>query len=196
MITRVRASLVHEDIKLIVIKEFCVSIPRRHSRWIVRWLGVAPRCIRPKVQLGLHRFHSTKHRRQLPLWFCCFCRPPGSFRRIFVERDLCCLKSPDQGLLTSHLLINSSRRACTGSICTPDLESCMRILGQISRQQDKRRKRSCKKTRYIRIGDISIHHDDSESTRHIQNMICQMRKQQNENYHRESVTHQILSFGS
>ena len=49
MITWVRASLVHDGIKLIVIKEICVSSPRWHSRGIVRWLGVAPRRIRPIV---------------------------------------------------------------------------------------------------------------------------------------------------
>ena len=41
-------SFVHEDIKLII-KEFRVSIPRLHSRGIVRWLGIAPRRIRPVV---------------------------------------------------------------------------------------------------------------------------------------------------
>ena len=35
MITWVRASLVHEDIKLRIIKELCVSIPSWHSRGIV-----------------------------------------------------------------------------------------------------------------------------------------------------------------
>ena len=49
MITWIRASFVHEDIKLIVIKEFRVSIPRWHSRGIVRWLGIAQRRIRPVV---------------------------------------------------------------------------------------------------------------------------------------------------
>ena len=49
MITWIRASFLHEDIKLIVIKELRVSIPRWHSRGTVRWLGVAPRRIRPVV---------------------------------------------------------------------------------------------------------------------------------------------------
>ena len=69
MITWVRASLVHEDTKLKVIKEFCVSIPRWHSRGIVRWLAVAPRRIRPLVPAlapsldqSTDHTHSTTHR--------------------------------------------------------------------------------------------------------------------------------------
>ena len=92
MITWIRASFVHENIKLMVMNEFCVSIPRRHSRGIVRWLGVAPRCIRPIVPalapalanpLIISIPPSIVVR--LSRWFSCFCRPRGHFRRIFVE---------------------------------------------------------------------------------------------------------------
>ena len=106
VITWVRASFVHEDIKLIVIKEFRVSIPRWHSGGIVRWLGIAPRRIRPVVPALAPALTSpliipiSQRSVRLLLWFCCFRRPPGSFLCVFVERNLCCLKSPDQGFLT------------------------------------------------------------------------------------------------
>ena len=95
MITWVRASFVHENIKLMVMNEFCVSIPRRHSRGIVRWLGVTPRCMRPIVPALAPALASLLIISippsivvRLSRWFVCFCPPPGHFRRIFVERDL------------------------------------------------------------------------------------------------------------
>ena len=85
VITRVRSSLVHEDIKLIFIKEFCVSIPRRHSRGVVRWLGATPRRRRPIVPalapasaIPLIAFIPPRIVVRLSLWLWGLCRPPAS----------------------------------------------------------------------------------------------------------------------
>ena len=55
--------------------------------------------------LGSNLDQSTDHNPfprivRLLLWFCCFRRPPDSFLWVFVERNLCYLKIPDQGFLT------------------------------------------------------------------------------------------------
>ena len=99
MITWFRASFEHEDIKLIVIKEFRVSIPRWHCRGIVRWLGIPPRRIQPVVPALVPALTSPliipipSRIVKLLLWFCCFSCPPSSFLCVLVERNLCCLKS-------------------------------------------------------------------------------------------------------
>ena len=53
----------------------------------------------------------------------------------------------------------------------------MRILGQVNRtlniQITNKTEIVYTMSRYIRIGDISIHHDMPEGTRYIKNMICQ-----------------------
>ena len=120
VITRVRSSIVHEDIKLIVIKEFRISIPRRHSRGVVRWLGivVTPKCTGPLVPalalaLAVPLIVFTPPRIIIwsLLWLWCLCGPQASFLYIFIKGILCCLKSPDQGFLTfqsPHQLIESS----------------------------------------------------------------------------------------
>ena len=86
MITWVRASLVHEDIKLKVIKELCVYVPTLAQSWDCCWLGVAPRRIRPIVPALAAALTSPwiipippRIVVKLLLWFCCFRRPPPGF---------------------------------------------------------------------------------------------------------------------
>ena len=61
MITWTRASFEDEDIKLIGIKEFRVSLPNWQSRGIVRWLGIAPSLCSSLLQ-STDYTHSTTHR--------------------------------------------------------------------------------------------------------------------------------------
>ena len=84
MITWVRTSSAHQDINLTDIKMLCVAIPRRHTRGIVRWLGVTPR-IRPIVPASIPAWACPLIISIPPsivillsLWFCCLCSAPQS----------------------------------------------------------------------------------------------------------------------
>ena len=94
--------LLHVRTSNSVTKEFCVSIPRWHSRGIDRWLGVAPRRIRPVVPAmapaltGPLIIPIPPRTVRLLLWFCWLRRP---------------VQIRDSWL--SNLLNNSSRREQT-----------------------------------------------------------------------------------
>ena len=120
-----RSSFVHEDIKLIVIKKFYISIPRGQSRDIGRWLDFTPRYIRSVIAALILVLLSPMIMTipssivvQSSLWICYLCRPSDSFWRIFVEKNF--LNTWRVLIKDSRLfnhLNNSSKRAYTRSIC-------------------------------------------------------------------------------